>query len=360
MTGEKMTSRQLGILAFISVLSPIVRLLPNLSIYRAGNAAWLSALAASAAASVFVLLLSFLARKVGINEGAIFTLSLGRVSGGLLSAVFGLWLVFYCGIVLRASTERLVSAIYPESSPLFFMIVTAAALAVPLYMRKTALYRAAELVLPLIVGCLAFVFIFAVKDIRPRYLLPVGVETAGGTALGSLPVLEVFSVRAFFLILSPDVSDGRRLMRESVKWTGLAGAVAFLLCVVTIGTLSAPLCADFLSPGLAVVRNIRLFGTDGRVDSVIFAVWVITDLALMASLLTLAMRLFSAFIPERAARFMSAAEPAAALFAAALIPCGARGVAFWAEKAAPLVNSILAGGVFPLALIAGLIRKNYR
>lgn len=360
MKSGAITSRQLGILAFLSVLSPIVRLLPNSAISEAGSAAWLSTLLASAAAVFFVILLSFLLRKTGKCAENLFSRSLGAFFGGLFSAIYALWLVFYCGIVLRASVERLVSALYPESAPWLFMIVTAAALTVPLSMKKKALFRAAEIVLPLIVGCLAFVFIFSVKDIRPRFLLPVGLDGAGGTAAGAIPVLEIFSVFAFFLLASHEVSDPERLMRESAKWTGLAGIAAFLLCVVTIGTSSAPLCADFLSPALTVVRNIRLFGTDARVDSVIFAVWVITDLALMASLLKIARELLAALLPKRALRLLPAAEPAAVLLTAVLISGGATGVAFWSEEAAPAVNAVLAALVLPLVLTVGLIRKNSR
>ena len=151
-----------------------------------------------------------------------------------------------------------------------------------------------------------------------------------------------------------------RLGRESVKWLALAALCALLLGLITIGSLSPELCAGFLSPALAVVRNISVFGTDARVDSVIVAIWVITDFALVASLLGIASRLLRSLAPGRSKALVPPAECAAVAAVAFLISPTAEGAARWSEKLAPLVNSALCGILLPLILIIGLIRKNSR
>ena len=357
---DKISSRQLGIMAFLSLLSPIVRLLPVSSLALAGRAAWLSPLVAAAVACLFALLLSMLASKLRPQNGELLRASLGSFWGGAFSAVFGLWLVFYSGIVLRVSAERLVSVLYPEASPAIFILATSVALLAPLTMGNRTLYRAGELALPLIMGCLFFVLVFSVKDIRLRYLLPVGLEDAGAAALGSLPVMEIFAIWAYYLLLAPALTDGDRLGRESVKWLSLAAFCAFLLGLTTIGVLSPELCSGFLSPALAVVRNISIFGTDARVDSVIVAIWVITDFALIASLLGIAHQLLRGLLPGRGSRLAAPGECAAVASVAFLISGSAEGAARWSEKLAPIVNSALANILLPLVLVVGIIRKNFR
>ena len=357
---DKVSSRQLGIMVFLSLLSPIVRLLPVSSLALAGRAAWLSPLPAGVAACLFALLTSMLAGKLKPQGGDLLRCSLGRFWGGTFSAVFALWLVFYSGIVLRVSAERLVSVLYPEASPAIFIIATSVALLAPLTMGVRTLYRAGELALPLIMGCLIFVLVFSVKEIRLRYLLPVGLEDAGAAALGSLPVMEIFALWSYYLLLAPAVTDGERLGRESVRWIALAALCALLLGLITIGSLSPELCAGFLSPALAVVRNISVFGTDARVDSVIVAIWVITDFALVASLLGIASRLLRGLAPGKSKVLVPPAECAAVAAVAFLISPTAEGAARCSEKLAPLVNSALCGILLPLILIIGLIRKNSR
>ena len=85
---DKVSSRQLGIMVFLSLLSPIVRLLPVSSLASAGRTAWLSPLPSGVAACLFAPLISMLAGKLKPQGGDLLRCSLGRFWGGAFSAVF--------------------------------------------------------------------------------------------------------------------------------------------------------------------------------------------------------------------------------------------------------------------------------
>ena len=205
----RLSSRQLGLLLWAGMVSPLVRQVPGSMTDTAGNGAWVSGLLCVPAAALLGLFLALMLRSrvPGEGLGEVLCRALGPVSGRAVAGVFGLWSVFYAGFVLRAGADRFVSAMYPDSRDWVFMAVMSLLALLAGAGRLKTLARCAQIIAPVLWGVFVLVFVFCVQNADLSELWPVNVRAAD-LGLGCVPMLCALSVGAFPAFLAGETEPG--------------------------------------------------------------------------------------------------------------------------------------------------------
>lgn len=173
-TSYKFNRNQLIALCSVTLLVPALRLVPSLTASLGGRAAWLSVPAASLPLLGYVWFLSrFMShRKSGEGMAELTLHCLGSGAGGAALLALSLWMLLYAGFILRSGAERMVTMIYPDSSPVVFSVLTGLISIIAALGSSRSLVRFAKLVQPVVLGTLGLFMLFALTSIDYKISCP--------------------------------------------------------------------------------------------------------------------------------------------------------------------------------------------
>lgn len=271
MNREKLSAPQWGALLWTAALSPAAALLPGAALDWAGKGAWLSPLAAA------VLLLPVLsAAGQGGAERLRATLPGKVVLGGCV-----LWMELLLVLRLGLCARRMLWSGGRDGAAWYFLLVLAA---VALWMgqgRLTALGRAGQLFLGILLGAAVLVLGLSALQVRPDRVLPLWTGDLGPVLLSGVPAAGGLCCAVLPMLLLP-VRDWNRGSR--MGW-GLAGCVLLTLAqFIIVGNLGAGLAGQSDSAFFALTKSVGVKGAFQRVESVVAALWMLSDLTLCVAL----------------------------------------------------------------------------
>lgn len=348
MERERITAGQLSAATWAAVLAPAVSILPGVTARQAGVGSWLAPLAALPAALWLGRLLTRLSRR-GLTRT--FMRLLGRGAGRVLTIIYIMWAVLLGSARLRMSGRRLLFTARQETGLWFFLLVLAA-LAIWMARGKVAAFvRAASVFSRILTLALVAVLGLTVFQIRGEHLLLLWGEDALPTLRGAVPVLGVlcYGVYAAFLWDGTDAETGggRRI-------AGVCGALVLLQTAV-LGNLGAELTARLEDPFLTLSKQVGVEGAFQRVESLVAAVWLLGDLALLGLLLCACRRMVGELAPRWDGRLVTVAVGTAILAGTRLVfrdPLLAQKF----ESGPALAGNLLLGLIIP-AMLVGVDRS---
>ena len=373
MRDDLITRKQFAAVILVSLLSPLLRLLPQTAVGFAGRAAWLSAVPALLPLAGLGLILASFRRymRPGEGMGGLLLRWLGPAAGRLVLILYAGWFLFYGGFILRSGAERLVSTIYPSSGPTMFILVTIGLCLLVALGDLRAAARTAVLMRGVLIGALALVVILSTPNMDADKLLPVGWRDAGPIALGALPLASVGAVAGCFSFLSGYVQPP-----ENRRWP--LGAMLLLLALGSVITAAVicvfgpELSATLTYPFFIMIRSISLWNLVPRIEAVVIAAWVGADFMLCTMLLRCAHEalrpVFGLPSPEgrpagslRGGRFLLWLEAAAVLGCGLIFDLPPWKLRLWSDRFIPLLSDgFLFGGFFLLWLVTIPRRKKER
>lgn len=286
MSDNRISLRQLLALLLAALLSPAVRLLPARTAEEAGAAGWLSSLVMLPVVLGLCWVMSALFRRAeeGDGLGEIIRRSLGRPLGTLVLTLYLLWGLFLLCANTRLFGLRFLSTSY-RNAPMGVFLLTALLLVVWLIRKPLAVFaRAGEIFCLALVLCLALCLVFGLFQVRAEHVLPVWWEDAPGVLRAGRPVLAVAGYGVFGAFLAGRVvrcPDGRR---RSMKWAVVFCLLLTGLQLVCLGNFGPGLTARLEVPLFMMVKGIGVPGAFERVESVVVALWALSDLALLGLL----------------------------------------------------------------------------
>ena len=328
---KPLTEKQLWILWSLAVLSPLGRIVPETNLHAAGDAGWLSGLAALPGLALYALFLRAALRSRAGENGLDDGLSLP------LRRFLGLWALFYAGFSLRMSAERFYTAlgVFTAWQPFAAMLAVCAAAAAR---RGTKpLGRAAQIFLAAVTAVLLLTLGCAVPQMDWGRLGGVSGRDLPPILRGALPTVSVGMTALGFLALLAPPGVGTDLKRGGgflLRFVLTATAIS----MAAVGVLGAALSERLSHPFFVLLRNISLSRAIERMEALISAVWVLPDLALLAALLILARRLLAA----RGRPLPPWLLAAAAFGIAAVLSPTAFGLAVWSERIVPIMGAGIA------------------
>lgn len=374
MQDEKITiSRfQLLCLGFISLLSPIIRLLPQHAVELSGSAAWFSALLTLVPVGLLFLVLNKFFKNARPNEGyaELFIRVLGKGFGKAVIIIYSLWLMFYTAFGLCSSADRYVTAAYQHTSAAIFIIIMLLLALIPTLGRFKILCRTTESFFPLLVLVLLLVFGFAFQDVDLNFLPPPTVKELP-KILSSIPTIaNILSLAVYVGFLEGRIREKEKRMKTIFTWLLLMVITVILLCVTTVGSLGADITSKLCYPFFVMIRNISVFNFIERLESIVLALWVITDFAFISVLLFIVdnnLRIVfsypatsaegAKFLDFKNGRYLIWINAAIVLVIALLLSPNSFFIATLSKKIVPIINLIFTFGLLPLIVIIGMIRK---
>lgn len=304
---DKISMRQLLALLFAALLSPAVQTLPGRSAAIAGEAGWLSALIAMPALLALCWGLFRLFRRLpeGTGLAGAFELTLGRTLGKLLTLLYLLWGLTALSANLRAYGQRFLTTSYRNVSLWGFILIL---LGLALWLARgklSAFARAGEIFYLILCLALGGVLLFALFNLETRNVLPIWAEDLPGAARSAIPALGVLGYAVLGAFLAGDVRRRREDRRRALRWGAAFCLLLTALQFISMGSFGPGLIARMEVPLFMTAKSIGLQGGFQRVESVVVAVWALSDLVLTGLLMfaccTMAKTLFGFRERKRAA-----------------------------------------------------------
>lgn len=364
--------RQLLYACLVMLLSPALRIIPARSAALAGRSAWLSGIAALPILLIYALFLCRFSEKIGSGEGAeaLIRRCLGEKLGKVVLLVTALWFLVYCGFILRAGADRMISTVYNDASPGVFVIVMAAlGLTAALSSERTIL-RSAKLMAPPVLGVLILVLAAAVPEVKSENLLPLNSFEVLYSFKGAVVTVDAAvlpMVLALFLADKKISPDGQ--FTALALWLAGVSALLFVMELCIIGSFGAPLTAELRQPFFVLVRNLVLFGSLERIEALVVSLWVFSDFILVGVCLSAAQRVLRGLMGKRSGyagermlemkngRWMIwLCAVSAAVFALVFAP-DSESMTLWSDTVIPIVNLTFAFALLPIIYIVGKVRK---
>ena len=342
-------------LIFAALLAPAVRALPGWTAALAGKSAWLTGILAFPA---FLLLgwMLFALLKRGGGLAQAFQRSFGKTVGKGVTLLYLLWALFLLCLEGRLYAGRMLSAGYRAGSPAVFLL---ALLALVLWMarRKLAAFaRAAEICYLVLALTMGLVLLFSVLDITPEYVLPVWFTDLPRAGVAALIPVGVLSCGIFAAFLGDKVTRRENDGRRGFRWLIAGCLVLTLLQFGVLSQLGPGLCARMEVPFFEVARGVGLEGAFQRVESIVVALWVLSDFTLLG-LLTFSIRHMAGTVfGTKGEKWAPIAGVLLAFTGGMLLFPDDFAAETLAETLVPLCNLVLAFLIPALALCRGWLR----
>ena len=271
MKDERLSPAQWGALLWVAALAPAAELLPGLVLGLAGRGGWLSPLAAA-------LLLLPLIRWSGRGDAD--TLK-GNPAGRVVLVGCGLWMELLVVLRLGLCARRMLWSGGRDGAVWYFLLTLSA---IALWMgqgRLSAFGRAGQLFLALLLGAAALILGLSIPQLRPDRVLPLWVQDVGPVLLSGLPAAGGLCWAVLPMLLLP---SGERKRGTLLGW-GLGGCALLALGqLVILGNLGVGLAARSDSAFFALTKSVGVEGAFQRVESVVAALWMLSDLTLCVAL----------------------------------------------------------------------------
>ena len=368
---DGITPRQLTAAAFVAVLSPLIRRFPRVTVATAGRTAWLSVpMTALPLALIGLVLWRFYRRRpLGTGFADILCLALGKWPGRILTGLYGLWVVFYAGFLLRSGADRFITTVYPGAGPAVFVIVTVLLCLPALCARLCPITRAAMIFRPLMVILFLAVFILTTRDMDPALLLPLTAGDLLPNAAAALQTANALSSVAFLLFFTDHLN--RRYTRRdgAVAWTVVMLGITLLMTLACLGVFGPALTARLSYPFFMLVRDFSALGTLERAEPVVLALWVLSDFVMLSLLLQAAGKTLRFCFGQRAetppvhaldlrhGRWLLPACAAVAAGLALALPAEAEAFQFLSDVLIPLAHAVAAFALPLAVLCVGMLRR---
>ena len=357
MSTNKITHRQLMALAFVSLLSPIVRVVPDSSVVFGGKAAWLSPIVTV----IPVLLLFWLIQKLMKNrapgEGLshVILKAFGPILGRVITVIFILWLTFYTGFVLRTAVERLLSTVYTNSNGTAFTLVILLTACIAASGQLKSLARTAQVFVPVITVIVIVVFVLLVTDIKPENLLPVTYYDIDDILLGSIHMINSVVVFAYYTFLYGNVQDNSQ--KKGIGY--IIGLLVFIagIIICTIGVLSVDIARSLQSPFFTMIKNIEFFKVLERIDAIVITLWVVSDFTYLGSLLNISSDIMMVTVKNKKRTLWVWVIGGAAFIISFVVSRSAFDLWKVSTIFVPAVNLFLTVIIIPLLLVVAKLRK---
>lgn len=271
MRHDRLSPAQWGALLWVSALAPAVELLPGKALDLAGRGAWLSPLAAG----LILVPLLWLARRTD-GESLRSTLP-----GQITLIICVLWMELLVVLRLALCARRMLWSGERDGAVWYFLL-TLAALALWISQGKlTAFGRAGQIFLAMLLGTAALVLGLSLPRLRFDRVLPVwtgemvpvlrsALSTTGSLCWGVLPML-----------LLP-VQERKK--HSLLLWGAGGCALLTLAQLIILGNLGVGLAGQADSAFFTLTKSVGVEGAFQRVESVVAALWMLSDLTLCVAL----------------------------------------------------------------------------
>lgn len=282
MVNDKITIRQAYILFFIGIASPLIRLLPIQLARETGGAIWLSPFINFVVFGILIWILSSLFKKNQTESlSQVYDKVLGKPISTIVLIIYIVWIIVLASTSLRNFSERLLSSLYIYAPLQFFMIIMAV---VVFFISKASIENLARLVeisLYLFLGIILLITIFSVQNIDLYNFSLLDLEGIKQNITSVPIIVGIFGYFTFVMFLGDKITGKEKIKKLGIKTGILLTAFCLIIIFVTVGSFGAELVEDLTLPFFSAIKNITIFSTIERAESVFITTWILTDFVLV-------------------------------------------------------------------------------
>ena len=340
MENYQISPGQKSTMAWAAILAPAVSVLPGATAKLAGEGAWLAYVAALPVAVL-------LARGLGLERQGLaqrIMHRLGKIAGRAVLIIYIMWALLLMSARLRLSGQRLLLTAQRDGGLWFFLPVIAAMALWMAWGKPGAFDRTAVLLFRILILALGLVVLLTVAQSRVENLWPVWVQDVPGILRGAVPVVGVLCYGAYAAFLPGGEGDPKH--GRTVYCMGLLT----LLQLSILGNLGAPLTAGLEDPFLTLSKRVGVEGAFQRVESLVSALWLFADLALLGLLLWACRQIMAEVCPAFRGLWTACVCTGLVLLGAGILFRDAVAARRFEQAVAPVGNLVLGVGV-PLLLV---------
>lgn len=351
---KELSATQLMALLWAGMMAPAAELLPSVALPVSGRGAWLS----TVAALPLVLGAGWLLKKLAGNEGLAEGLlrAFGTVIGTILLFLYIMCGVFLLALRLRLCAQRLLDGGDRDGALWFFLLVLAL---LTLWMARgklSAVGRTAQVFLGVLLVTAAVVLGLSLPGVRGENLFPLWKEDVLPVAKSGVLAAAVLSQGGFAAFLL-GYTTWKPQRKGTWLWWGGGGCLLLTLAqMIAVGNFGPTLADRLASPFFTLAKSVGVEGAFQRVESVVTALWVFSDLALMVMLLWAIRAICAVILPK----VKGQVAVTAALLPAAVIGLAAFPDGFSVEVASRgltlMITSVLTIAIPALGLLIQSLR----
>lgn len=281
---NKISMRQLYVIFFIGICSPLVRLLPIQMSKTAKGAVWIIPFIMFLAFFLIIYIINLIFKNnkdKGLAD--IIESVFGKVLGKILLVVYATVFIILTGIYVRYVGERLLSSIYIYTPIQFFSAVI---LMVSFFVVKDSienLGRLSEVFFYIFGAIMLIIFLFSLRNINIYNFSLPGTVTASNS-LKSIPlILGLLGYLVYAMFMGDHVTHKETIKKHGIRTGIVIGIVSMIIIVVTVGIFGYNLTEKLNLPFFSAIKNIEMFQTIERTESIFIALWMVTDFVLITS-----------------------------------------------------------------------------
>lgn len=283
MEKRQITTRQMLVLLFAGMLSPTIRALPRRSVAAGGTGGWLSALVAIFPVLLVVWSILACLRRMpkGSGLGELMECGVGRGAAKVLAAGYAVWILLSVAVFLRIYSERFLSTTYATSSIYLFLI---SILLLTLWNSNGsfgAFARMGRIFFVILVLTLILVLGMTAGQVKLEHVFPLWWQDTPAVLRASIPAMGTLGYGVFTFFLGGQTKDLAEQRGMVLRWTFGFGILLTVMQFITVGLFGAPMVARMQVPFFMLTKEINVYGAMERMESVIIALWVVTDVVLV-------------------------------------------------------------------------------
>lgn len=307
MSQDKLSMRQIMVICCGGLLSPISVLLPQMTAERGGAVGWWAPLLVLPVLLVmgWCILILFRGTVQGVGLVQVIQTAFGKWIGRALTALYFVWGIFLLGLFTRVAASRLSNA-YQTDGTLAFTIVLLAMLLWMAIGKISAFGRASEVFYLALAGAVGAIVLFCLFKIKWEYAIPRNKIDLSKGVSAAVPVLGVLSMGIYGAVLGGWVKRQPQNKQRGFGWLiALCVATTLLLLVVT-GRVGSVLEAKLNTPFFTLIEDIGVKGAFQRMEALVGAIWVLSDLMLLGMLVMACRAMMVEIVPlcKKAERWM--------------------------------------------------------
>ncbi len=280
MREERIDTTQAVMLMAAAVLPTAILTVPNFVIKLAGQDAWLSVAAATAAGLLVALLAANLCQL--FPQKNLFSHSeelLGKVLGKIVCLLYIWWFLQANSLIINEFSSFLCIALLPNTPSTLFFVAVVAVAGYAVYGGLEVLARYTQLYLPLLLGLLFLVFLLTAKDIKISRILPVFEAEPLQVLKGAAVPLSWFGEIILLAVIAPSLEDKRKVRRVAVLATLFNGASVAACVLVAVLVFGSEVAGNYIFPTYNAVRTVSIANFLERLESIVVAVWMLGGFA---------------------------------------------------------------------------------
>lgn len=228
--------------------------------------------------------------------------SLWGKGGALLALLCGIYFLLSAVLTVFSTEQFMVNAVYPEASPVFFILTLTLAAAYAAHLGLESIARSGFIIFIVFILGVAFAFLGNWEQINLIFIRPLGAGGFGEVLRIAVSLTARSPEILLFAVLLPNLPKNGGRKRGVLYYLLLSSLVleiiVFLISAV-LGQLAEGEAFPFYTVG--TLAKISIFQ---RLDAVHMSIWVLTAFIRMGLYLWAAVEMFQSLMPVKKHRFV--------------------------------------------------------